>query len=57
MRLKRDVPKEVDGAENQLLEESAKDQYDAISTSIRDLNYKLKYFNTLLVPKILYLTL
>lgn len=41
MRFRRDADKN----EDQLDEETATDQNNAISTSIRDLHYKLKYFN------------
>lgn len=51
MRFKRDAIEEAieeaNETKDQLQEEIAKDQDDAISTSISDLNYKLKYFNIL----------
>lgn len=51
MRFKRDAIEEADETKDQLQEETAKDQDDTTSTSIRNLNYKLKYFNILQIPK------
>lgn len=51
MRFKRDAIEEADETKDQLQEETAKDQDDTTSTSIRNLNYKLKYFNILQIHK------
>lgn len=46
---------EADVAENRSNDETVKDQNGAISSSIRDLNYKMKYLHILSKYKILFL--
>lgn len=48
MRFKREASEEKVEEKDQVPEDKPKDQNHAISTSIRDLNYKLKYFKVLI---------